>query len=125
MDFAQFPVVVALVLRFELVTVGPLSVFSTSFEEVRAKIRGKISVSGTLSIGRQAHIMPVLASMIVHMVEIMVPYVWSTDLEDVSRVVMRRIEVTQTLVVILEKSNQTVGETYKLPSANTNISPNF
>ena len=40
---------------------------------------------------------PVPASMVVQVVEIKVPYVWSADLDAGLSVVMRKIEVTHTL----------------------------
>ena len=47
--------------------------------------------------GRQAHMIAVLASMVVHMVELSVPYIWSLALDPVLRVVIRKIDVMQTL----------------------------
>ena len=58
---------------------------------------GKSAARGALIIGRQAQMMPVLASMVVQIVDVRVPWVWSLDLELAFRVVVRRIEVTQTL----------------------------
>ena len=43
---------------------------------------------------------PVFASIVVQMVELSVPKVWSLFLELVSSVVMRRIEVMQTLALV-------------------------
>lgn len=54
-------------------------------------------MSGALSEGRHAQIIPVSASMVVQIVELRVPHVGSADFELFSRVVMRRTEVTQTL----------------------------
>lgn len=47
--------------------------------------------------GRQAHMIAVLASMVVQMVELSVPYIWSLVLDPVLRVVIRKIDVMQTL----------------------------
>lgn len=44
--------------------------------------------------------MPVFASMVVQTVEVNVPYVWSLLLDPASRVVIRKIDVTQTLSAI-------------------------
>jgi len=47
--------------------------YSGVAEEPGGKSQGKRDVSGPLSMGRQAQIMPVLASMVVQMVEFRVP----------------------------------------------------
>ena len=53
--------------------------------------------NGAFNTGRQAQMMPVFASMVVHVVLIKVPKVWSFDFDAGFRVVMRSMEVRQTL----------------------------
>lgn len=47
--------------------------------------------------GRQAHMIAVLDSIVVQIVELSVPYIWSLALDPVLRVVIRKIDVMQTL----------------------------
>lgn len=54
---------------------------------------------GIRTIGRQAQMIAVLASMVVHNVESVVPSFTSLALEDVLRVSMRAMEVPQTLKI--------------------------
>ncbi len=76
-----------------------LPVVAGVFPLVLEKIRGHKRMSGDRSWGRQAQIIPELASMVVQMVDHKVPYDGSLDLEDLSSVVARRIDVIQTLVI--------------------------
>jgi len=74
---------------------------------VREKRWGKRRVRGVLSIGLQEQMMPVLASTMVQMVDTIVAWVGSGAVEENLRVVMRRIDVMQTLggvLVLLEGS---------------------
>ena len=48
--------------------------------------------------GRQAQMMAVLVSIVVQIVELSVPYNWSLALDPVLRVVIRKIDVMQTLI---------------------------
>ena len=48
--------------------------------------------------GRHAQMIAVLVSIVVQMVELRVPYIWSLALDPCLRVVIRRIDVMQTLV---------------------------
>lgn len=64
---------------------------------VREKMCGKKRASGVLSMGEQEHMMPVLASTMVQIVDSMVAWVVSGAVEENARVVMRRIDVMQTL----------------------------
>ena len=59
--------------------------------------RGNAWIRGILNIGRQEQMIPVFASMMVHIVEILVAAVWSGAVDENFRVVIRRIDVTQTL----------------------------
>lgn len=60
------------------------------------------------------------------MVELRTPKVWSLALELVSRVVIRRIDVMQTLGTINYRSSSHRGRaTYKNPRQKTIISPHF
>jgi hypothetical protein len=51
------------------------------------------------AIGRHAQIIAVLASIMLHKVDMKVPCSWSSDFEDRLRVVIRIIVVTQTLCI--------------------------
>jgi hypothetical protein len=89
-------------------------------------MRGNKIARGFLSIGRQAQMIPVLHSTVVHMVELRTPKVWSVALEPVSSVVMRSIDVMQTLKQYqpgLKSHHRTI--TYKNPRQNTIVRPNF
>ena len=63
----------------------------------RMKSRGKTRDNGLFSIGRQAQMIPVFASMVVQIVETYVPYVGSLLFEPAFRVVIRNTDVTHTL----------------------------
>lgn len=69
--------------------------------------------------------MPVFASMVVQTVEVNVPYVWSLLLDPDSRVVIRKIDVTQTLSAISKGQLWKDWETNKPPKAKTTIRPSF
>ena len=71
-----------------------------SSPEARGKRRGKRAARGLLSMGRQAQMMAVLDSIVVQIVELSVPYNWSLALDPVLRVVIRKIDVMQTLIAI-------------------------
>ena len=74
--------------------------------------------------GRQAHMIAVLASMVVQMVELSVPYIWSLALDPVLSVVIRKIDVMQTLTRFQHHKTRIAKETYKPPKAKTIIRPN-
>lgn len=67
---------------------------------------GNIRVNGTRSMGRQLHMIPVDASTIVQVVEVMVPKFWSSVLDAALRVVKRMIVVVQTLNVIFKSARE-------------------
>lgn len=73
--------------------------------------------------GRQAHMIAVLASMVVQIVELSVPYNWSLSLDPVLRVVIRKIDVMQTLTGCQHKKMRMARETYKPPKAKTMMRP--
>lgn len=56
--------------------------------------------------GRQLHMIPVDASTIVQVVEVMVPKFWSSVLDAALRVVKRMIVVVQTLNVIFKSARE-------------------
>lgn len=95
-----------------------------SSAEPRGKRRGNRAARGLLSIGRQAQIIAVLASMVVQMVELSVPYIWSLALDPVLRVVIRKIDVMQTLTGFQHSMTRLARKTYKPPKAKTIIRPN-
>ena len=66
----------------------------------------------------------VLASMVVQIVELSVPYIWSLALDPVLRVVIRKIAVMQTLTACQLHNFRITTETYKPPKAKTIIRPN-
>lgn len=65
----------------------------------------------------------VLASMVVQIVELSVPCIWSLFLDPVLRVVIRKIDVMQTLTGCQHYETQMARETYKPPKAKTIIRP--
>lgn len=69
--------------------------------------------------------MAVLASMVVQIVELSVPYIWSLALDPVLRVVIRKIDVMQTLTGSQHSKTRLIRKTYKPPSAKTIIRPNL
>ena len=62
--------------------------------------------------------------MVVQIVESSVPYIWSLDLDPVLRVVIRKIDVMQTLTGCQLNKTRITGETYKPPKAKTIMRPN-
>ncbi len=66
----------------------------------------------------------VLASMVVQIVELRVPYIWSFALDPVSRVVIRKIDVMQTLTGCQLNKTRNAKETYNPPKAKTIMRPN-
>ena len=73
--------------------------------------------------GRQAQMMAVLDSIVVQIVELSVPYNWSLALDPVSRVVIRKIDVMQTLICCQQVKAWFSKGTYKPPKANTIMRP--
>ena len=73
--------------------------------------------------GRHAQMIAVLASIVVQMVELSVPYIWSLALDPVLSVVIRKIDVMHTLTDFQHHKKRIAKETYKPPKAKTIIRP--
>ncbi len=74
--------------------------------------------------GRQAHMIAVLASIVVQILELSVPYIWSLAFDPVLSVVIRKIDVMQTLTGCQHSKTRIARDAYKPPKAKTIMRPN-